>query len=53
MKTSYHPILEEPFQLVLGPDSGGFYFDSFYLLAFVIGTIWMIWEGKKRNFDLP
>lgn len=50
MKTSYHPILEEPFQLVLGPDSGGFYFDSFYLLAFVIGTIWMIWEGKKRNF---
>lgn len=35
--------------LILGSTKGGFYFDFFYLLAFVFATVWMLWEGYKRK----
>lgn len=37
--------------LVLGSLRGGFYFDLFYLLAFVFATGWMLWEGNKRKIN--
>jgi prolipoprotein diacylglyceryltransferase len=40
-------LFYEPF--VLGSPKGGFYFDLFYLLAFVLATVWMLWEGHKRK----
>ena len=40
-------LFSEP--LILGSPKGGFYFDLFYLLAFIFATVWMLWEGYKRK----
>lgn len=40
-------LFSEP--LVLGSPRGGFYFDLFYLAAFLFATVFMLWEGYKRK----
>lgn len=42
-------ILLEP--ILIGGNKGDFYFDLFYILAFAVATIWMIWEGRKRKIQ--
>ncbi|MGV3587489.1 MAG: prolipoprotein diacylglyceryl transferase family protein, partial [Adhaeribacter sp.] len=32
--------------------NGGFYYDLFYLLAFMVGYILLIWIGVKRQYNL-
>lgn len=36
--------------LTVGSQYGGFYFDLFYILAFLLATIWMLWEGHRNKF---
>jgi hypothetical protein len=42
-------LFSEP--LVVDSSNGGFYFDLFYLMAFVFATVWMLWEGHKRKIN--
>lgn len=39
-------IFSEPF--IFGGPQAEFYFDLFYIVAFLVATIWMIWEGRQR-----
>jgi prolipoprotein diacylglyceryltransferase len=36
--------------LIVGSQNGGFYFDLFYILAFLLATIWMLLEGNRNKF---
>ncbi|WP_373494379.1 hypothetical protein [Aquiflexum sp.] len=38
------------YHLIVGSQHGGFYFDLFYVLAFLLATIWMLWEGHRNKF---
>ncbi len=35
--------------LVLGGQQGAYFFNLFYLLAFLVATIWMLLEGNQRK----
>ena len=37
--------------IILGSSHGGFYYDLFYLLAFLIATGWLVFEGIKRKIN--
>lgn len=39
-------------QLIVNPHHAGFYFDLFYLLAFLLATIWMLREGHRKKIPL-
>lgn len=40
-------IFHEP--LLFGSHIAGFYFDLFYLLAFLLATVWILWEGHRNR----
>jgi prolipoprotein diacylglyceryltransferase len=38
--------------ILITTSKGGFYYNLFYFLAFLLATVWLVGEGYKRNFHL-
>jgi len=45
-------VFSSSYPFLINTSNGGFYFNLFYILAFLIATGWLIGEGYKRNFHL-